>query len=157
MSEPRPPAPPAPARRDRRRYGRWLALIAALVIGVVIGGIIVAIFGSGDHITVRRATVLPSKSTTGPGASPPNGATLQLNANCLRALNEAQNGYNALSGFAAAVRSLDAGALDNIVRRVQQAQRSLSQDLRSCHAIAVLPNGSTTPVPLPSGTPTPTH
>lgn len=154
MSEPRPSAPPATPRRDRRRYGRWLALIAALVIGVVIGGIIVAVFGSGDHITVRQATVLPPKSTAGPSVSSPSGATLQLNADCLRALNDAQSGYNALSGFAAAVRSLDAGALDNIVRKVQQAQRGLSRDLRSCHAIAVLPNGSTTPVPLPSGSPT---
>src|SRR5579875_3012729 len=75
MSEPPPSDPPAPARRDRRRYGRWLALIAALVIGVVIGGIIVAVFGSGDHITVRQATVLPPKSTAGPSVSSPNGAT----------------------------------------------------------------------------------
>lgn len=157
MSEPVPDLPGARSgmHRDRRRYGRWLALAAALLVGVVIGGLIVAIFGNGDHITVKRAGPL---TTSAPGPAPRGAVTIGLSTACLQAINDAQDVYAALGGIADAASHLDAAALDAIVRRVQQDQRQLSQDLPSCHALARLPNGSTSPVPLPTiATPSPTH
>lgn len=162
MSEPDSPAQPdavdssAPARGHRRPL---LPLLGALVVGLIIGGGIVAVFSGGDHITVSpRSSAAPVSSPVPATGEPSSGANVALSAACLRAINDAQDASTALGGLADAARHLDAGKLDEIIRRVQEVQRRLAVDLPACHADIQLPPGSTTPAPLPnSPAPSSTH
>lgn len=141
---------PSPGpRRIGRYYRGFLALLVALVVGAVVGGGLVAVFSGSDQVAVpppatsAPAGSSPSPSPTVPGASPSSGANVQLSAACVRAVNDAQNAYTALSGLGAAVEKLDLTKVDDIVRQVQVVQRSLKVDLPACHAGIQLPSGST--------------
>lgn len=138
----------------RYRYRTPVTLIVTFVIGLVVGGIVVAIFSSGNHFTVAPvpSRSAPSAGSTATGA-PSGGAQAQIDGDCLRAVNEARAVASALGGLAAAGRDLNVAALDAIVRQVQHDQRRLRADLAGCHAVVVLPSGSTSTGPLPTPTP----
>lgn len=125
-----------------------LALLLALVVGVVLGGGIVAIYSGSDEVAVPvpPTSGSPGSSTAPPstmsGSSSSGGADVQLSAACVRAVNDAQNVYTALGGLDAAVQKLDLTKVDSIIRQVQVVQRRLKVDVPACHAGIQLPSGS---------------
>lgn len=152
--------PPSPhSRRVVAHYRGFLALLLALILGVVLGGAIVAIYSGSDQVTVPapRPSGSPGSSTAQPATTPASstsgGANVQLSAACVRAVNDAQNAYTALGGLDTAIQKVDLTKVDNIVRQVQVVQRRLKVDVPACHAGIQLPSQSPTP-PSPTTTTT---
>lgn len=151
MTDPAAPdqRPQTPGSRHLgAHYRRILALLLALVVGVVLGARIVAIYSGSDDVAVPAPPARGSSdSSTGPptttsGSSVSGGADIQLSAACVRAVNDAQNVYTALGGLDAAIQKLDLTKVDGIVRQLQVVQRRLKVDVPACHAGIQLPSGS---------------
>jgi hypothetical protein len=121
--------PQEPAESRRSRW--WPALIMFLA-GLAIGAIAVAVFRPGipDSPTVTGPTVAPTVTGPWPSVDPP--ATAQVNAACLRVLNEAHQVYNIISGAGEAITTVDLRRLDNMVRRLQPLEPLLQRDLQAC-------------------------
>lgn len=128
-----------------------LAILVALIVGVVVGGVIVAVYSGSDEVAVPATSVSGSAGssttpdTTTSGPSPTGGADVQLSAACVRAVNDAQDAYTAIGGLDAAVQKLDLTKVDGIIRQVQVIQRRLKVDVPACHAGIQLPSASTNP------------
>lgn len=148
----------AEPRRVGGHYRGFLALLVALVVGAVAGGVVVAVFSGSDQVTVPApssasgsASSAMRQSTGHPSGSPSGSANVQLSAACVRVVNDAQDAYTALGGLESAVTSLNATKLDGIVRQVQQVRRHLSRDLPRCHAGVQLPSRSSGPTSSTTG------
>ena len=139
-----------------RAFGWWLAA-GALVLGLVIGGVVVGLASGGSSSTAERDGAAAPGASASP-SEPTTGATGQISVNeaCLRAVNESQDVYGAINEIADAARTLNATALDEIVRRLQPLQRRLQADLAECKVSTRLPDGSLSTGPVPSLTPSPT-
>lgn len=145
-------------RRIGGHYRGFLALLIALVVGAVAGGVVVAVFSGDDQVVVRTPSSAsasagsPTQHVTGSsGRSPSGSANVQLSSACVRVVNDAQDAYTALGGLENAVKTLNATKLDNIIRQVQQVRRHLAADLPKCHAGIELPSGSPSPMPSTTG------
>ena len=62
----------------------------------------------------------------------PAAASAQVNAACLRVINEAQDVATTLSEVGPAITAVNLQQLDDVVRRLQSIQRRLDDDLRNC-------------------------
>ncbi len=148
------PRPPSAGRGRAGRHARGLlAVLVALIVGVVVGGAIVAVYSGSNEVAVPATSVSGSAgSSTAPGTtasatSPTGGADVQLSAACVRAVNDAQDAYTAIGGLDAAVQKLDLTKVDGIIRQVQVIQRRLKVDVPACHAGIQLPSDSVRPTP----------
>lgn len=133
----------------------WLLAVATFVVGLFAGGIVVAVAGFGQQSGQTAAA--PTLSVSGqpsPTPSPTDlGASVHVNAACLRAVNDAQAVAKALGGLGTAVRNLDAGTLDQIVQRENVLQLRLQAEIKDCNATVRLPNGSLSPTAVVSPPP----
>jgi hypothetical protein len=142
------PASSSREERPPRRFG-WLWVPVVLVVGILVGGVIVAVFSDGG--TVHPATPTPTVTVTEHAPSgQSSGAQVHLADACLRAVNDAQTAYSLLTHAGSAVRNFDVKSLDGIVQRAQAVQRLLAHDLRRCHATIQVPSGPGSATPLPS-------
>lgn len=146
----------APARRPR-----WWVAVATFGAGVVVGILIVGLLSASTpgFLTEARS----GGNTPAPGV--PSGSVqvaveAQVNAACLRVINEAQDVYGALTGLDDAVDAVDLQQLDDIARRLQPIQPRLARDLSDCEVRVnsgsdPTASGSSSPVvPRPSASPT---
>lgn len=149
-------SPPADDDAPPPRYGRWWRWVAAFVVGIVVGGVVVAVAGLGGTTNDNFSNgVTPTLTPTGtatpqstaaalsPAPSGAGGGRVLIDASCLQAINRAQDIYNATTDLATAARQLDANRLDQIVRRLGVIEPQLRQALGACHATVQAP--STTP------------
>ena len=83
--------------------------------------------------------------------SVPAAASAQVNAACLRVINEAQDVATILSEVGPAITAVNLQQLDDMVRRLQSIQARLDDDLRDCKVDAQV-NRTPTAVPSPLST-----
>jgi hypothetical protein len=123
-------------QRTGRRLG-WIWVPVVFLVGLLSGGVIVAVFSNGT-------TVRPPGPTTTVTATPSSGGPqVSIDAACLQALHDAQGAYALLGRVSDAVRNLDASRLDEIALQLAQLRHQLAEDLGGCHATAQLPGGAT--------------
>lgn len=151
--------PTPDARTGSAHRSWWLAAIATFVVGLFVGGVVVALAGLGQGSSDQTSappSSAPDARLPSPTPSPTGaGASVQVNASCLRAVNDAQAVAQALAGLGTAVRNLDAGTLDRIVQQENVLQLRLQAEIKACHATVRLPSGSLSPTAVaPSVSPT---
>ena len=149
----------APARPAKRT--RWWFATATFGAGVVVGILLVGLLVATTPGFVSEARSGQNTPAPGvPSASVQVAVEAQVNAACLRVINEAQDVYGALTGLDEAVDAVDLQQLDDIVRRLQPIQPRLAQDLSDCEVRVnsgadPSATGSSSPiVPRPSASPT---
>lgn len=151
-----PPPGARPAAGHRMTW--WLVGVVTFVVGLLIGGVLVALAGFGQGSAGgSKAISTPSSAAAGTPtptqSSSDAGASVQLNTACLRAVNDAQAVARALSGLGTAVSNVDAGALDRIVQQENRLQLRLQADIKACNATVRLPDGSLSATPVVSPSP----
>ena len=127
-----PTAPGEPRRRSRW----WIAAIT-FIAGVLTGIVTVGLLQTGKPDFVRAAEAAAEQSST-PSDFPsvPVAASAQVNAACLRVINEAQDVYSILTGVDEAAADVDLQRLDDIVRQLQPVEARLGRDLVACRITA---------------------
>lgn len=162
LGSPEPPAGSTPAGdgaatgESRRRP--WWPFAAVFVGGLVVGILLAGLLNIGTPDFAAQAQAGQQTAPSSPSPSPDVSVAAQANVNaaCLRVINEAQDTYGALAGLQDAIRALDLSALDDIVRRLQPIQPRLASDLRDCRVSVTAPGGSspspTAIAPTPSAT-----
>jgi len=140
-----------------QRRSRWWIAALTFVVGVVVGVVIVALLDT--RRPEFQATRSATPATPAGGPSVPAAASAQVNAACLRVINEAQDISIMLSEVGPAVTTVDLQQLDDIVRRLQSVQPRLERDLSNCQIdadVARTPSTepSTSPTPSPTAVPT---
>lgn len=125
-----------PGRRLRRTRWRWL-VAGSFVLGVVVGVLLVGLLRLGNpefpSATAPSATLVPSGSATASSSTTVGGgAEAQVNASCLRVIEEAQQVYDIITGVREAAADVDLRKLDEIVRQLQPIQTRLGSDLSEC-------------------------
>jgi len=136
----RAPQPPA------SRQFTWLWLPVVFVVGILAGGVIVAVFS--DSGSAQPATPRPTVTVTqGPTG---NGSRVLVGKGCVKVIHDAQGAYSLLARVGAAIRDLNPGALEGLVQRAQRVERSLQHGLRGCRATLQVPR-SAMPTPSPTG------
>jgi hypothetical protein len=148
-----------------QRRSRWWVAVLTFVVGVAVGVLAVGLLDT-------RTPDFQSASGSAPPAGPspsglqsvPVAASAQVNAACLRVINEAQDVATVLGEVGPAITAVDLQQLDDIVRRLQSIQPRLERDLSDCRvetAVGSTPSGSptpstsqTSPTPSPSAAPT---
>lgn len=89
--------------------------------------------------------------------SVPVTAQAQVNAACLRVINEAQDVYTTLQALEQAVTDVNLQQLDDMVRGLQPIQPRLARDLQGCRVdteVTVSTPGTTPPPGTPQPSPT---
>ncbi len=132
---------------QERGTGRFFLLVPAVafVVGLVLGGVVVAITGIGD--TTRQPAVAGSTAspTGSPSASSPatsgtsptsSDATVTIPGQCLQLTNNSQQLLDLVGQAATAARDLDAAKLSAVVSRLQQVQQQLKQQTDACRSAA---------------------
>jgi hypothetical protein len=150
-----------------QRRSRWWIAVLTFVAGVAVGVLIVGFLtrSTPDPSAVQSPSPMTPSPTGGQPA--PAAASAQVNAACLRVINEAQDVATILSEVGPAITAVNLQQLDDIVRRLQSIQARLDDDLRDCKVDAqvnrtpaavpsplstVEPSASPTPLPTPSTT-----
>lgn len=140
---------PAGPSAESRRRAAWFWVPVVFVIGLLAGGVIVAVFSGGD--SARPAAPRPTVTVT---ESPPDTGTqprVLVDPACLRAIKDARSAYSVLSKVSAALRDLNPAALGGLVQQIRGIEKQLQRELRGCHATLEVPPSST-PLPAPAGT-----
>ncbi len=155
--DPAPSPDPVPALKPARRP--WWVLAAVFVGGLVVGVVLVGLLRAGTPDFVTQSQAAQATSAPSPSGGVEVAAQAQVNAACLRVINEAQDVYSALTGLDEAVTVVDLQALDDIVRRLQPIEPRLARDLQDCEVTvgAAGPSDAGTPsavVPTPSSSAT---
>jgi hypothetical protein len=139
-------APMPPQRRSR-----WWIAVLTFVAGVVVGVLVVGFLTrSTPDFSAAQSPSPMTPSPTG-GQRPPAAASAQVNAACLRVINEAQDVATILSEVGPAITAVNLQQLDDVVRRLQSIQTRLDDDLRDCKIEAEV-SGTLTAVPSPLST-----
>jgi hypothetical protein len=147
----------APAQRRSRWWIAALTFVAGMVVGVLVVGLLDTrkpdFLSAGN--SAPPATPSPTTSQVVPAAG-----SAQVNAACLRVINEAQDVTIILGEVGQAVSGVDLQQLDDIVRRLQSIQPRLQRDLGDCKVEANasgMPSAeeaSASPTPAATATPT---
>lgn len=148
--------PGAAAAKPARAVVWPIVTVGALLLGLLVG-----YNAPGRDPVVETAPEQPFSAS--PSSSPRKtsgdatvAARAEVNAACLRALNDAQNVYVVLSGLDTAVTDVDLSRLDQMVRDLQPLQKLLQRDLSECEIDAAVARGeSEAPPPVPSVTTAP--
>jgi hypothetical protein len=142
-----------------QRRSRWWIAALTFVVGVVVGVLAVGL------LDIRRPDFSPppgSAPSTTPspagGQSVPGAASAEVNAACLRVINEAHDVSVILSEVGPAASAVDLQQLDDIVRQLQSIQPRLDRDLADCKVKTEIATPSAEPsassTPSPAATPT---
>jgi hypothetical protein len=139
-----PATRPAVVTRDRRSERYFLIVPAlAFVIGVLLGGVVVAATGLGvssnDGTTAAGgASSSPSPTETGASAttSTSSDVVVTVPGECLQLSDESQQLLDLIDQAVQAARDLDATKLSGIVSQLQQAQQQLRTQTDACRAAA---------------------
>lgn len=129
---------------DRRRRP-WVLPLAALILGLVLGGGGVGLLMQGRQ--APPATSAPSPTAT----STPSADVTPVNVPraCLRIADEAKVLQAQLDEAVKAARDLNASQLSDLVRQIDEQQNALQTHAQVCR------QGVETPVPITPGTGTP--
>jgi hypothetical protein len=157
-SAPDPPDEAGPGSARASRRPRWWLALALFVAGVVAGVLTVGLL---DATTPEFGAAVGDPAPV-PGDEPaplptgvPVAARAEVNAACLRVINQAQDVYNVLQGVDQAVVDVNLQQLDDMVRRLQPIQPRLAQDLQDCRVDTEAVVTSPSPAPSPSTPATP--
>ena len=142
-----------------QRRSRWWIAVLTFVAGIVVGVLIVGFL----YKTTPDFSAAPSAPPTSPSPagsqSVPAAASAQVNAACLRVINQARDVTAILSEVGPAITAVNLQQLDDIVRRLQSIQARLDDDLRDCKVEAAVSTPTAVPSPSstvePSASPTP--
>ncbi|HWH99150.1 MAG TPA: hypothetical protein VNT27_02375 [Propionibacteriaceae bacterium] len=143
-----------------QRRSRWWIAVLTFVVGVVVGVLIVGFLDKTAPDFSAAPSAPPTSPSPAASQSVPAAASAQVNAACLRVINEAQDVATILSEVGPAITAVNLQQLDDIVRRLQSIQTRLDVDLRDCKVNAEVSRTPTVvPSPLstvdPSASPTP--
>jgi len=138
----RAPQPPA------SRQFTWLWLPVVLVVGILAGGVIVAVFD--DSGSAQPAAPRPTVTVTRAPSDGGSQARVFVGTGCVKVINDAQQAYSLLAKLGAAVRDLNPGALEELVQKAQGVEQRLQHELHGCRATLQVP-GSAMPTPSPTG------
>jgi hypothetical protein len=146
------PAPPGrTAGNDPRTGSRppvrgmtWLLPALTFVVGVVLGGVVVGAITSGDDgagtAPGGAGTATAGGRSPGPAATPSpgtsSGLTVTVPAECAALAADARDAANLLEQGATAARDLDADALADVARRMQDARDRLVARAEACGGAA---------------------
>ncbi|MGH3338992.1 MAG: hypothetical protein ACRDPL_09215 [Propionibacteriaceae bacterium] len=148
------------ATMPSQRRSRWWIAVLTFVAGVVVGVLIVGFLYKSTPDSPAALSAPPTSPSPADGQGAPAAASAQVNAACLRVINEAQDVAAILSEVGPAITAVNLQQLDDIVRRLQSIQTRLDEDLRDCKVDAEV-NRTPTPTPSPmssvepSASPTP--
>jgi hypothetical protein len=143
-----------------QRGSRWWIAVLTFVAGVVVGILIVGYLDRSNPDFSSAPSAPPTSPSPAGSQDVPAGASAQVNAACLRVINEAQDVATILGETGPAITAVNLQQLDDIVRRLQSIQARLDDDLRDCEVEAQV-NSTPTAVPSPltrlepSASPTP--
>jgi hypothetical protein len=139
--------------RRIQRPSRWWIAALTFIVGVVVGVLTVGLLDIGrpDFLSAQTSAPPATPSPAG-GQSVPVAASAQVNAACLRVIDDAQDVSIILSEVAPAASAVNLQQLDDIVRRLQSIQPRLERDLSDCRVEtggtpSAEPPASTTPAP----------
>jgi hypothetical protein len=141
---------------DQARAGRsaYLLPAIALVAGLLIGGVFVALTGigaggssgtSGQAVSNGAAATgsespgsgtAGSTSATAEASASPTDITITVPAECVQLTNDSQRLLDLVDQAVTAARDLDATRLSEIVSQLKQAQEQLQQQTDACRAAA---------------------
>jgi len=138
------------AVRPKRRSRWWIAVLT-FVAGVAVGVLIVGFLTRSTPDPSAVQSPSPTSPSPAGSQSVPAAASAQVNAACLRVINEAQDVPTILSEVGPAITAVNLQQLDDIVRRLQSIQARLDDDLRDCKVEAQV-NRTPTAVPSPLST-----
>jgi hypothetical protein len=139
--------PPATARPPRGSEGplrrtTWLLPALTFVVGVVLGAVVVGAITSGDSsgTAADSSTRGADRGTAGAGPAPSpttsGDLTVTVPAECTALAGDARDAANLLEQAATAARDLDAGALADVARRMQDARDRLTAQADACRGAA---------------------
>lgn len=125
------------AESTQTKGASWWIPAATFVVGLVLGGGVIAATTSGDDGgTANAASTSPSASAGAPVASDspstPADATLTVPGECLKVAEDSQKVLDQVNDAVAAVRDLDASALSDVVREIQTSQETLTKQTAAC-------------------------
>jgi hypothetical protein len=143
--------PARAAAMPPQRRSRWWIAVLTFVAGVVVGILIVGYLDRSNPDFSSAPSAPPTSPSPAGSQDVPAGASAQVNAACLRVINEAQDVATILSEVGPAITAVNLQQLDDIVRRLQSIQARLDDDLRDCKVDAQV-NRTPTAVPSPLST-----
>lgn len=148
-----PAAPETPG--SAKQPARWWLGVIIFVGGLTFGVLLVGLLRAG---TPQFGTVPGAGGSPGTAPSVDSGvpvvAQAEVNAACLRVINEAQDISAILAGLGQVVRDVDLQQIDDMVRQLQPVEARLQTDLADCRVNTNVVGGGT-PTPTPSSTLTP--
>ena len=142
---------------SNNRRSRWWIAVLTFVVGVGVGVLAVGLLDTSRPFQSASEGASPAAPPTGV-QSVPAAASAQVNAACLRVINEAQDVSIVLSEIGDAATPVDLQQLDDMIRRLQSIQPRLKRDLSDCRVETAVgtPSGARSASPAPSATPTAT-
>lgn len=134
----------------------WWVAVITLVVGVAVGVIATGLLRSDSPVapTAPGPTATPATPSSQPSVDTTAGsAGAQVNAACLRVIQDAQEVYEIIAGVGEATADVDLQRLDDMVRQLQPIEPRLQRDLQDCNvATSAAPNpGQATPTASPTG------
>lgn len=124
----------------------WVIPLATFVVGLVLGGGIIALsgLGSDDDSTAdadqpdSTPSASPSPTSTGPDS-------VTIPGDCIQIATDAQELLDLADQAVTAAGDLDADALSDIVAELRTSQETLSNQASICQEAAAQENPTTTP------------
>lgn len=139
--------------RRVQRPSRWWIPVLTFILGGVVGVLTVGLLGiTWPAFLSTQTSAPPATPSPTAGQRVPVAASAQVNAACLRVINDAQDVSIMLSEVGPAASAVNLQQLDDIVRRLQSIQPRLKRDLSDCR---VEPSAGGTPSAEPPTSPTP--
>jgi hypothetical protein len=120
----------------------WLLPALAFVVGVALGALVVtAVDSAGSRAGTTAGGAGPVTAGSGPAGTTPSPGTsgdltVTVPAECAALADDARDAANLLEQGAAAARDLDAKALADVVRRMQDARDRLAAQADACRGAA---------------------
>jgi hypothetical protein len=131
---------PSSSRPWRQRPSvRALFAAAVFVLGLLVGGVLVGFAVTGSTPPAPRVV---ATTTAPPPGRPPGAFTGQaeVNAACLRAINESQTSYASIQKLIDALRTMDAGRVDKAITDLQPKREELHRELDACRIVGSVPS-----------------
>lgn len=132
---------------DSRRSRWWVAVAVAFLLGSASGAGAVALLDpdATEDPTVTAPAATPTLASPLPTVDA--SAEAQVNAACLRVINEAQQVHGIISGVGTVSADVDLRRLDEMVRRLQPLEPLLQRDLQACKVDTKAGLGPASPTP----------
>ncbi|WP_199516613.1 hypothetical protein [Nucisporomicrobium flavum] len=123
------------------RQRRWFWIVPALTfaVGLMLGGTLIAVADGPDGDSTP-ATAQPAPTTSQPAQAAPEDRTLTIPASCEQGLERARTAMTTVGEAVRALRDLDTGRLQELLDRLQDAQREVEALVDRCRTEAVRQN-----------------